>query len=74
MREVLVEHRTIEDPDHGGSYTVKTYYSEKTIEDNEVINNRIVLKPETNAFGYEPIIIDKIDEYFKVIGEFIAVL
>src|SRR5699024_958636 len=27
---VLVQHHSITDPDNGGTYTVKTYYSEKT--------------------------------------------
>ena len=71
---VLAEHRTIEDPDHGGSYTVKLYKSEKTINDGEIVNSTILLKPDTNAFGYSPIEIDASQEDISVIGEFIAVL
>ncbi|WP_299077998.1 DNA/RNA helicase domain-containing protein [uncultured Paraglaciecola sp.] len=55
---VLVQHRDIEDPDHGGTYTVKMYHSEKIEEDGVLVNQRIVLKPETNAYGYSPIVIE----------------
>ena len=71
---VLVEHRTIEDPDHGGSYTVKVYHSDKSFEEGESVNYKITLKPDTNAFGYEAIVINEADEGFNIIGEFIAVL
>lgn len=66
---VLVQHRNIEDPDHGGTYTVKTYHSEKVEEDGVLVNQRIMLKPETNADGYTSIVlIDPKDELI-VIGE-----
>jgi len=71
---VLAEHRDIIDPDHGGRFTVKRYYSEKQIEDEQVVNSKISLKPETNAFGYKPIIIENPEDGFNIIGEFIAVL
>lgn len=66
---VLVQHRDIEDPDHGGTYTVKTYHSEKIEEGGELVNRRIVLKPETNAYGYSPIVIEDNGEELMVIGE-----
>jgi DUF2075 family protein len=71
---VLVQHRDIEDPDHGGTYTVKTYHSEKIEEDGELVNQRIILKPETNAYGYSPIVIENDDEELVVVGEFLVVL
>ena len=71
---VLVQHRDIEDPDHGGTYTVKTYQSEKIEEDGVLINQRIVLKPETNAYGYSPIVIDDCGEELVVVGEFLVVV
>tara|TARA_B110001454_G_scaffold133059_1_gene123886 strand:+ start:2289 stop:2972 length:684 start_codon:yes stop_codon:yes gene_type:complete len=40
-KNVLVEHCDIEDPDHGGTYTVKTYHSEKIEEDGVLVNQRI---------------------------------
>lgn len=66
---VLVQHRDIEDPDHGGTYTVKTYHSEKIEEDGVLVNQRIILKPETNAYGYSPIVIEDDGEELVVVGE-----
>lgn len=71
---VLVQHRDIEDPDHGGTYTVKTYHSEKVEEDGVLVNQRIVLKPETNAYGYSPIVIEDSGEELVVVGELLVVL
>jgi phage repressor protein C with HTH and peptisase S24 domain len=71
---VLVQHRDIEDPDHGGTYTVKTYHSEKIEEDGVLVNQRIVLKPETNAYGYSPIVIEDSREELVVVGEFLVIL
>ncbi len=71
---VLVQHRDIEDPDHGGTYTVKTYQSEKIEEDGVLVNQRIVLKPETNAYGYSPIVIEDGGEELVVVGELLVVL
>jgi hypothetical protein len=68
---VLVQHRDIQDPDHGGTYTVKTYHSEKVEEDGVLVNQRIILKPETNAHGYSPISIMN-DEGFVVIGQYLC--
>ncbi|MGB0943921.1 MAG: DNA/RNA helicase domain-containing protein [Marinomonas sp.] len=67
---VLVQHHSIEDPDHGGTYTVKRYESEKVVEDGVLVNQRILLKPETNAYGYSPIVIEEGEE-LVVVGEFL---
>jgi DUF2075 family protein len=70
---VLVQHRSIDDPDHGGKYTVKRYQSEKR---NDVIE-KIILSPETTAYGYADIILkdeDLQDMDIMVIGEYIATL
>jgi DUF2075 family protein/predicted GIY-YIG superfamily endonuclease len=73
-KTVLVQHCDIEDPDHGGTYTVKTYHSDKVEEDGVLVNQRIVLKPETNAYGYSPIVIEDCGGELVVVGEFLAVL
>ena len=67
---VLVQHHSIEDPDHGGTYTVKRYESEKMVEEGELVNQRVLLKPETNAYGYSPIVIEEGEE-LVVVGEFL---
>ncbi len=71
---VLVQHRDIEDPDHGGSYTVKLYFSEKMMDGDALVNRRITLKPDTNAFGYSPIVLDDDEEDLLVVGEFLTVI
>jgi len=71
---VLVEHRDISDPDHGGAYTVKRYRSEKVLVGEEAVNESITLLPETTAYGYRSIVIDSDLMDLKVIGEFVAVL
>ncbi len=71
---VLVQHRDIEDPDHGGSYTVKVYSSEKMMDGDALVNKRITLKPDTTAFGYSPIVLDGEDGDLLVLGEFLGVI
>ncbi|MBB5021939.1 DNA/RNA helicase domain-containing protein [Desulfurispira natronophila] len=71
---VVVQHRAIEDPDHGGSFTIKLYQSEKIEEYGELVNQRVVLKPQTNAFGYKDIVLEDELEDLRVIGEFLSVL
>ncbi|WP_444899863.1 DNA/RNA helicase domain-containing protein [Microbulbifer sp. VAAC004] len=71
---VLVQHREIDDPDHGGSYTVKKYSSEKTSDEDITINKKVVLKPETNAYGYSPIVLEDENEELIVLGEYLTVI
>jgi uncharacterized protein len=70
---VLVQHRGLYDPDHNGSYTIKTYTSEKSYdrETGQWQHERIVLKP-LNA-DYSPIVIEEEGD-FTVIGEFIGLV
>lgn len=72
---VLVQHRAIEDPDNGSCLTVKLYRSEKTMSGDELVNERVILKPVTSAHGYRDIAIEDDDLHdLRVVGEFIAVL
>jgi SOS-response transcriptional repressor LexA len=73
-RVVLVQHRDIDDPETGGSYTVKRYESEK---ENDATGNwrhtEIRLLPENSDFA--PIILkDARDDEFHVIAEVVEVL
>ncbi len=72
---VLVQHHQISDLDHGGSFTVKVYQSEKRQVDDQLVHEKIILSPDTNSFGYSDIVIkgNALDE-FRVLGEFVAVL
>lgn len=74
---VVVQHRDIEDPDTGGSYTVKVYSSEKVAsEDGEWRHERIKLSPDSTVAGYRAITLDceEGDESFRVVAELLAVL
>lgn len=74
---VVVQHRGIEDPDTGGSYTVKVYSSEKRVlPDGDWHHERIVLSPDSTVLGYQPIVIDVEDAggSFSVVAEFLMVL
>lgn len=72
---VLVQHRAIEDPDHGGCFTVKLYRSEKTMSGDELVNEKVILMPVTSSHGYSDIVIEDDDLHdLSIIGEFIAVL
>jgi uncharacterized protein len=75
-RVVLVQHRSIADPETGGNYTVKLYESEKAVaEEGGWRHKRIILRPDSTAVGYEPISFDgPSGDDLKVIAELIAVL
>lgn len=73
---VVAQHRTIHDPDLGGSYTVKLHRSEKNVAPNgEWTHTRITLKPDSTdptykdlEFGPETV------EGLSIVAELISVL
>lgn len=74
---VLVEHTDVYDSEYFGSYSIKTYHSEKRIDEFSGTwkHDAIVLKPSNS--DYNPIELkleDSYDESFRVIGEFVGVL
>jgi len=73
---VLVQHRGIEDPETGGSYTIKKYSSEKVASADGVWHHsKIILSPLNR--DYESIELEaSSDEHssFQVIAEFIDVI
>ncbi|XAH23612.1 DNA/RNA helicase domain-containing protein [Xylophilus sp. GW821-FHT01B05] len=73
---VVVQHRSIADPETGGSYTIKRYSSEKILEaDGTWRHTRIELAPETDRPGFETIVLEVgEDEEFSVIAEMLMVL
>lgn len=53
---VVVQHRSIADPETGGRYTVKVYTSEKVlVEDGGWRHERITLRPDSDQPGFVPI-------------------
>jgi len=74
---VVVQHRSIADPETGGQYTVKLYASEKVpTEDGGWRHDRITLRPDSDRAQFEPIVInmDDSDDGFSVVAEMLFVL
>ncbi|MCE2661206.1 MAG: AAA family ATPase, partial [Rubrivivax sp.] len=74
---VVVQHRSIDDPETGGRYTVKVYSSEKVADDDGGWRHeRIVLRPDSDRAGYEPIEIrvGEGDEGLVVVAEMLMVV
>lgn len=74
---VIAQHRSIDDPETGGKYTVKVYSSEKAIDpDGSWQHERIVLRPDSLQAGYEPIVISReaADDDFMIVAELLTVL
>ncbi len=73
---VVVQHRSISDPETGGSYTVKRYRSEKAMdEDGGWRHLRIELSPESDREGFDVIglKLDKTEDV-AVIAEWLMVV
>lgn len=74
---VIAQHRSIEDPETGGRYTVKVYSSEKVIGENDSWRHeRIELRPDSMQPGYEPIVIERgmEDDDVAIVAEMLMVL
>ncbi len=72
---VLVEHYNIQDKDFGAGYTVKSYHSEKAINQDSWSHKTIILKPLSKDSKYEDIILDENTmEELKVVGVFVRLL
>ncbi len=54
-----MQHREIQDAETGGHYTLKRYTSKKAQEADGCWRHvRIVLRPDTDRDGYEPIVLE----------------
>ncbi len=74
---VVVQHRSIADPETGGRYTVKLYTSEKVpAEEGGWRHERITLRPDSDRPGFGPIELATEDDKggFRVIAEMLMVL
>ena len=74
---VVVQHRSIADPETGGRYTIKVYSSDKVpAEDGGWRHRRITLRPDSDRPGFEPIVIEEgeDDQGFVVVAEMLMVL
>jgi DUF2075 family protein/molybdopterin biosynthesis enzyme MoaB len=73
---VVVQHRSISDPETGGSYTIKRYRSERVVdEDGGWRHERIELVPESDGVGFEVITVQPEDAVgLAVIAEWLMVV
>jgi len=73
---VLAQHREIQDSGTGGHFTVKVYESRKEqLPDGSWCHASIILRPDTTAAGYEPIILTpEAVADLRIIAELVAVL
>ncbi|MFC1678690.1 DNA/RNA helicase domain-containing protein [Elusimicrobiota bacterium] len=73
-KAVLIQSNKVEDPENGGKYTVKRYFSEKTnFPDGTWRHKRITLSPDNRE--YPDIILEDIDPAeFIVVAEFVQQL
>ena len=72
---LLVEHRDIADPETGGSYTVKVYESTyEAAESGTWRHSEIRLRPDTDAPGYEQIVLTRSADEIRVVAELVEVL
>jgi len=73
---VVAQHRSIHDPETGGSYTVKRYQSKKENRDDGSWRHlEIRLRPESDVVGFENIVFGPEDaESVQIVAELIAEL
>jgi hypothetical protein len=73
---ILAQHRDIQDPEHGGTYTVKVYESEKTAsESGEWQHARVTLSPDSDDSSFAPITFETAEESeLSVVAELLEVL
>ena len=74
---VVVQHRSVADPETGGQYTIKVYSSEKVpAADGGWRHRRISLRPDSDQPEFQPIVIEVEDgdEGFVVVAEMLMVL
>ena len=75
---VVVQHRSIDDPETGGRYTIKVYSSEKAATaDGGWEHRRITLSPDSDRSEFQPIVIDATaaaESELNVVAEFVALV
>lgn len=73
---VLAQHRDIQDPEHGGTYTVKVYESAKQVDEHgDARNVRIVLRPDSDEPSFSPIVVEELeDDELSIVAELLEVL
>lgn len=72
---VVAQHRSISDPEHGGSFTIKQYASEKRADEDGWRHTRILLRPNSDDPRFRPIELDPAEaEDLRIVAELVQVL
>ena len=73
---VVAQHRSISDPETGGSYTVKVYSSEKSqAEDGGWRHTRVELSPDSLDTSFKPLVFGpEASDSVKIVAELLSVL
>jgi DUF2075 family protein len=72
---VVAQHRAIADPEHGGSFTIKQYTSEKRADEGGWSHTRILLRPNSDDPRFQPIELDPAQaEDLRIVAELVQVL
>lgn len=74
---VVAQHRSIDDPELGGRYTVKVYSSEKVVDDDGGWRHlRVTLRPDSDRPEYRPIelVLSDADDPVVIVAELLDVL
>jgi hypothetical protein len=74
---VVVQHRSIEDAETGGSFTVKRYFSDKVATEDVAgwAHQRITLLPESTNSSFQPIVVGTEEQgEVRVLAELVVVL
>lgn len=72
---VVARHQAIDDPELGGRYTVKRYFSDKDEGSDGWIHKRVELRPDSDRLEYTSITIEGAHAHeFAIVAELLAVL
>jgi DUF2075 family protein len=72
---VLAQHRSIDDPELGGQYTVKIYKSVKSKSVGDAMGNQYIeLQPDSNQPGFEPFSLFEVENQIQIIAELAVVI
>lgn len=72
---VVAQHRDIDDPDLGSSYTVKVYHSEKTMTGDSWSHERVVLKPNSSDGRFKELAFERDSARdVRIVAELVAIL
>jgi superfamily II DNA or RNA helicase/HKD family nuclease/phage repressor protein C with HTH and peptisase S24 domain len=72
---VLVENRDVQDQDFNSAFTIKTYISEVSVNEDSYKHNSIILRPNSFDSDYQDIrITEENAEEMRVVGEFVRIL